>query len=395
MAGALPLRSLPRVDAGKSCYFDARRTAHCAKRGEHIVFMGDSLTRYQWVALAMSFHRGYELSSTEFPSSVIEREWRHWTQFYNGSNARLEPTTRCDCHRSYARPVGSKTIENRYYWTADGALNLTYIAVLDPSSLIGSWMPKPPLDRDALRHGVHPTFDPKWRLNWTAAIAQVVAPLRPPPTVLVLNTGQWGEMPYEAARELRAAAEAAAPRVLWKTTTRMRKAGPTKWQRTDLHARRAFDEVYDAAFLTRALDRERDYWDARHYLPHVYNDLNAALLAQLYGPPLRCAGFNHGACTEPEPDSSRAVGPPEGWRGVLARPPAQWSVVQALMWMDALDGVQFDVAAFTHAQLNGSGLLRLASPDPTRLAEVGVKRPKEQARVARRLQAAVRGRRVV
>ena len=171
----LPTRSLPRAVSHLPCYYDARRTAHCVKTpGEHIVFMGDSLTRYQWVALAQSFARGYELSAEEFPSSVIEREWRHWTQFYNGSTQRLEPHTRCDCHRSYAKPVGSKTIENRYFWTADGQLNLTYIAVLDPSNLIGSWAPYAPLDRDALRRGVHPTFEPRWRMNWTEAIRRVV-----------------------------------------------------------------------------------------------------------------------------------------------------------------------------------------------------------------------------
>ena len=166
---------MPRAVSNLPCYYDARRTAHCVKTpGEHIVFMGDSLTRYQWVALAQSFARGYELSAEEFPSSVIEREWRHWTQFYNGSTQRLEPHTRCDCHRSYAKPVGSKTIENRYFWTADGQLNLTYIAVLDPSNLIGSWAPYAPLDRDALRRGVHPTFEPRWRMNWTEAIRRVV-----------------------------------------------------------------------------------------------------------------------------------------------------------------------------------------------------------------------------
>lgn len=350
--------------------------------------MGDSLTRYQWVALATSLHRGHELSATEFPSSVIEREWRHWTQFYNGSTVRLEPNTRCDCHRSYAKPVGSKTIENRYFWTADGNVNLTYIAVLDPSNLIGSWAPFAPLDADGLRHGVHPTFSPRWRMNWTEAIARVVRPLRPPPTVLVLNAGLWGELSMDALRELRAAAEAAVPRVLWKTTTRMRKAGQTKWQRTDLRARRVFPELYDAAYLTRGLSSVPmvDFWDPRHYLPHVYNALNAALLAQLYGAPLRCTSFNHGACSEAEPDARHVQPAPEGWQGVLTRPVADWSVLQAVLWVEGL-GVDCDVTTLVKAQINGSTLLRLA--DEQRLAEAcgGGLKPREQQRLARRLRA--------
>ena len=52
---------------------------------------------------------------------------------------------------------------------------------------------------------------------------------------------------------LLAAAQRAAPRVLWKTTTRMRKGGPTKWLRTDSLARRVFPEIYDAAFHTRGV----------------------------------------------------------------------------------------------------------------------------------------------
>ena len=44
---------------GATCYWSADRTSHCIPRGEHVVFMGDSITRYQWVALATSLHRAY------------------------------------------------------------------------------------------------------------------------------------------------------------------------------------------------------------------------------------------------------------------------------------------------------------------------------------------------
>ena len=286
----------PPQNRGFPCYYDANRVAHCARPGEHIVFMGDSLTRYQWLALAYSFHRGTELSSTEFPSMVKEREWRHWMPFYNGSTERLKPNGRCDCHRSFAKPVGSKTVENRYYWLESSKrngeriplLNLSFVQVLTPETIFGHWQPTGENANEAHRAAVNPVFAPRWRMNWQQVMREVVAKLQPKPTVLVLNMGLWSGPPNASyAKELEAVARSVAPRVVWKTTTRMRKAGPSKWLRTDLLPRRVFSEVFDAARLTRGLV-DRDYWDPRHFHPHVYNHLNAALLRQLYGPPTQC-----------------------------------------------------------------------------------------------------------
>mmetsp|Transcript_39023 Transcript_39023/g.85777 ORF Transcript_39023/g.85777 Transcript_39023/m.85777 type:complete len:98 (-) Transcript_39023:31-324(-) len=81
----------------------------------------------------------------------------------------------------------------------------------------------------------------------------------------------------EFALKLRKAAEAAAKRVIWKTTTRARDESPDRWQRTDLLARRVFPENFDAAFLTSSLPKE-EYWDASHFRAPMYNKLNAALL---------------------------------------------------------------------------------------------------------------------
>ena len=376
---------------GATCYWSADRTSHCIPRGEHVVFMGDSITRYQWVALATSLHRAYELSAAEYPSQVVEKEWRHWMQFFNGSNARLAPHGRCDCHRSYARPVGSKTIENRFYWRPGGALNLTYVPVLDPSTIRGHWAPFAPHDDEAHRAAYHPQWGYRWSMNWTEAIEKFVRPLQPPPTVLLLNMGQWGALPGEGyARSLLAAAQRAAPRVLWKTTTRMRKGGPTKWLRTDSLARRVFPEIYDAAFHTRGADPATDYWDPRHFRPRVYNDLNAALLRQLYGPPRRCVDFVHGACNAeeaaPPPAGGDAPAADDAWAGVATRPPARWNALQTSLWVDAL-GITYNAAQLAQAETNGSALVRMAE-QPGGLAQIGVKRPADVARLRARLRSA-------
>ena len=408
---------LPPTVRGRPCFYDKWRVAHCARPGEHIVFMGDSLTRYQWLALAASFHRKVELSETEFPSLVKEREWRHWMPFYNGSTEALKPHSRCDCHRSFARPVGSKTIENRYYWLERESssrgrrretirtpfLNLSFVQVLTPESVLGQWKPTGPLSAEANRDHVNEVFAPTWRLSWQQVMREVVANLQPPPTVIVLNMGLWSGPPNASyAAELERVARTVAPRVVWKTTTRMRKSGSSKWLRTDLLARRVFREVFDAARLTRRLTT-RDYWDPRHFLPHVYNHLNAALLAQLYGPPTQCHEFSHSKCLsgrEPTADSApdeseraeavRAARADEGWPGVAERRPSQWTPLQVMMWLDSLGvGYVANLKQLATRGLNGSALVALVQPDapPSVAEELGLRRRAQLAQMLRALEA--------
>jgi hypothetical protein len=78
-------------------------------------------------------------------------------------------------------------------------------------------------------------------MDWVHCLRTVVAKLTPPPTVRILNSGQWmGELNASFANALASAAAAVAPSVLWKTTTRLRGASRYAWLRTDLSARRAF-----------------------------------------------------------------------------------------------------------------------------------------------------------
>ena len=70
------------------------------------------------------------------------------------------------------------------------------------------------------------------------------------------------------------------------------------WQHVDRPARRAFGEIFDAAYLTRDL-RASSYSDSRHLKASALAMLNSALLRQLYGPEAgerRCAYFTKGRC---------------------------------------------------------------------------------------------------
>ena len=279
------------------CYLDAARVWRCAARGEHIVFVGDSITRYQFLALALSFHRATVMDDTIAPSPVIEHEWRHWAPFFRGTTA---ANARCDCHRSRraaslqtsntpnsvhsnrsaSSPIVDRfsvqqhfnVIENRYFWlsgdddTQQPLLNLTFFNLLAPTTPVtGTWLPG---DTNETLRSPHAEYSPRWSYPLREFLSKVVSKLQPKPTVLILNTGQWGALEASDATLIASAAATAVPRVLWKTTTaaRPRRSGRRSrrllggWRSTDVTARRAFKEVFDAARLTSTLST-RDYWD--------------------------------------------------------------------------------------------------------------------------------------
>lgn len=166
--------------------------------------------------------------------------------------------------------------------------------------ILGTWLPG---DTDESLRAPHAEYSPRWELPITELLRQVVPRLQPPPTVLIINNGQWGTLEASELAHIAAAATAAAPRVIWKTTTMLRRRQQGQepqqrqqaWRAVDVSARRIFPECFDAARLTGAL-RPRDFWDQRHFVPWVYGSLNAALLRQLYGPPRQCLMHSHGRC---------------------------------------------------------------------------------------------------
>ena len=55
-----------------------------------------------------------------------------------------------------------------------------------------------------------------------------------------------------------------------------------------------------------------------------------------------------------EPDTSRVTPPPDGWSGVLRRPPERWSVLQTVLWLEA-SGVACDLSVLVHGQVAAVG----------------------------------------
>ncbi len=93
-----------------------RTTASKCLKGSHLVFMGDSLSRYFYLSLAYLFaHNDWSLKFARLPghlslpkSILSERDFQNWSLFYHKSNKLLNKGRKiieiCDCFRNDSRP---------------------------------------------------------------------------------------------------------------------------------------------------------------------------------------------------------------------------------------------------------------------------------------------------
>ena len=110
------------------CTRPSREAALEGLHDAHLLFMGDSLMRFQYVNLAYFLETGRPHNSGP-PHNEIPREWgapddsiaAHWLGFFQGTSARLG-TEICDCFR----PGLENGLETRFYFGANG-VRLTYV----------------------------------------------------------------------------------------------------------------------------------------------------------------------------------------------------------------------------------------------------------------------------
>ena len=174
------------------CY--ESRTFHgsaCVPAGSHIVFLGCSVLRYQFLMLAYSLFTGREYNRTPGMADLLYNEdsWGGpggWPRFLEQTTRLFDkekPHMRCDCYRANnIRGYDPKIVENRYF--SYGGVQLTYLELFGRLPMQGFWWPG---DKTDARH-VHSSFDNiRWQHNLTYIIQHLLPLLVP--THLVLQIG--------------------------------------------------------------------------------------------------------------------------------------------------------------------------------------------------------------
>ncbi len=116
------LSQLPGDDtlADLQTYFDVLRN-------KHLIFLGDSLTRYQYLDLLYLLTYSEYLIDTPTYNIINEYTFPDLNTFYKITNKILAPYEKCDCFRDSSRHNENFEFENRYYYNPTQNISLSYI----------------------------------------------------------------------------------------------------------------------------------------------------------------------------------------------------------------------------------------------------------------------------
>jgi hypothetical protein len=258
----------------------ARQARNCL-RNKKLTFVGDSLTRYQYINLAHFITVGEW--EWDYLNGTNMHEWDDWFEYFYMTSRLNGCNEICDCYRSGPN-ITAETREHHYY----------HSKLYNISISMHSWYGNAPIyagrrvpnatdfklrclrlkhfNEDLLQF----TKKASAKYNIVSFLDKVIGVVAP--DILVLNQGFWPmNRSIQHMASIAAAARRVAKAVVWKTTT-----SPKNKVKTDsdafLKVLKSFDlSIFDAYALTLNNPAEK-YWDKVHFSNDVYSELNSNFL---------------------------------------------------------------------------------------------------------------------
>lgn len=271
-------------------------------QGQHLVMIGDSLMRYQYLSLVHLIRFGGFPDEHGNDDIMLGRKFPTWSAFYNHTTALLAPHEVCDCFRTDLTNITSlkhanmNRIENRYYYDAKTNIRISYFKYFgDKWPLHGKW--ESTRQAGVLKDHVFSSSnsDDMWVFkDVTVFLSRFARRLQPAPTLLLLNAGHHKHNFHFPLfrREVTRAAHTVAPRVMWKTTSGrtddLQEGVRNVSARTASSSSNLVDAAMCAAAGWRCLNLSwtsalppSSYVDLLHLQPYAYADINIQFLLQL------------------------------------------------------------------------------------------------------------------
>ena len=241
---------------------------HALQRSrKHLVFIGDSLTRYRYLDLVYRTH---------FPNTTLSPEWvineklflNDWAEFYKHTTDIFDGAMECDCYRNVSLPFDAIT-ENRYYTHPQTKMKLTYIQWFGYDR---------PLHGHISHHIRTAEQPPDWSGDILYTVKHVVSALHP--THIIFNAGYWAgrttktelTVLFNAVRLL-----GAAP--LWVETSPAQDIVRNRNDDQYYNSNLARDILIDTYVEFPSSPKPTDYWNRNHFRnSSIYKEWNDAIM---------------------------------------------------------------------------------------------------------------------
>lgn len=256
--------------------------------GLRLAWIGDSVTRYQFLSFVHFIHTGRFVEDKDFPNIVdISTYNGKWTNFLEHSSHLLgqaEGRHQCDCYREDGGADAQHIFENRYYRDPERDNFLYFFTKMGSNPFHGRLSPEDASSWNTTFYAFNFTVEGKerWRYKrWGNMIRKIVAKMKPKPLYLIFNQGLWGshDLNEKTFTEIRLALNETGIRGLYKTTTKRSRETDTTLNTHDVIGCRMIDICMDVSW-TANLSGPQHYFDERgtHFVAHVNQMLNEQLL---------------------------------------------------------------------------------------------------------------------
>jgi hypothetical protein len=253
----------------------------------NIVFMGDSLTRYQYLDMAYFLsHNGTWIRPEDRPSMVMEKtHYLGWNSFYNFTNANLSPYESCDCFRNAGmngvRMNHKVTVENRYFIDTKRNNRVTFLQKFGDKPFKTSWaVSEIHQTHELVTSEKDVVIINKW--NWVDTVKNFVCAMEPTPSAFIFNSGLWVDnelSQLDVQLQILSALRDCGIASVYKTTTVARNGRQTMPDKNRELLCTLADMCQNVSWTS--LVPSDEYWDLVHFHPKIYSMLNLQLLSYL------------------------------------------------------------------------------------------------------------------
>lgn len=161
------------ADSGGRCFLHGSTQRVCIPAGTHIVFIGDSVSRFQYLTLAYALLHGREAVEGRGAHRLhVLPSWTNYTAFFRGTSSIVNDT--CDCSRAKGKDMTWRnSYENRYF--RSGGVRLTFLQQFGRHPMKGDWWPtnaSSPIPR--IHDPLTEDFAPSWKFSQSEGIQRLL-----------------------------------------------------------------------------------------------------------------------------------------------------------------------------------------------------------------------------